>query len=137
MLVSEINYCNLSENEVILGRYYHFKMKLSHLYFRPGYEEYLKLCLPDNFTWLIHYFASMIGVPVINLYICLVYIETKMMNDNPNFFGRIFKSDAVTTKPKQHDTKDRIKTASDIIKSGITQSKQFCDDLNRQQYRLC
>ena len=60
-----------------------------------------------------------------------------MMNENPNFFGRIFKSDAVTTKPKQHDTKDRIKTASDIIKSGITQSKQFCDDLNRQQYRLC
>ena len=60
-----------------------------------------------------------------------------MMNENPNFFGRIFKSETVSTKPKPYDNKDRTKMTSDIIRSGITQSKQFCDDLNRQQYRLC
>jgi hypothetical protein len=58
----------------------------------PEYEEYLKSCLPDNFTWMVNYLSSTIDVSFSDLYFCLVSIEKNVQEIDPGFFGSLHKA---------------------------------------------
>ena len=85
----------------------------------------------------------MIGVPVTNLYLCLVFIETKLLKLNPDLFGKMLKSHNhesykdYTTRMKQNSSVSKINKDGKIKKKGRkSQSKQL-NGLKCMQQRLC
>ena len=56
----------------------------------------------------MHYFASMTGVPVFKIYLCLVHIETKILKLYPDYFGKTIQESKAKTMKKGKSKKKHI-----------------------------
>ena len=81
----------------------------------------------------MQYFASMIGVPVFKIYLCLVHIETKILKLYPDCFEKTIQETKATGNSLIHQLTKQMK------KGKNTKNDRRCKDhdIRCTQSRLC
>jgi len=81
----------------------------------------------------MHYFASMIGVPVFKIYLCLVHIEMKILKLYPDYFGKTIKETTATSNSLIHQLSKNMEKG----KSKGNDRRRRDHDIICTQSRLC